>query len=127
MIERIADMPPGTVGFRASGAVSADDYRDVLEPDLQRAAEAGEIRLIYVIEGDLDMTMGAMAQDAKTGLGLAVGHHSAWKRMAVVTDVEWVDRAMRMFAWMVPGEFRTYPTSQLEDAKHWVSETADVR
>jgi SpoIIAA-like len=121
MIERIADMPSGTIGFRASGAVTADDYRSVLEPDLQQAAEAGEIRLLYMIDGDVDMTMGAVAQDAKTGLGTAIGHHSAWKRMAVVTDVEWVDRAMRAFGWMVPGEFRTFLTSDLEDAKRWVS------
>ncbi len=52
--------------------------------------------MLHVIDGDLDMSVGAMAQDAKNGLGWAVGHHSAWKRMAVVTDVEWVDRAMRM-------------------------------
>ncbi len=44
MIDKIADMPPGTVGFRASGEVTADDYRSVLEPDLQEGAEAGEIR-----------------------------------------------------------------------------------
>lgn len=121
MIERIADMPSGTIGFRASGQVSADDYRSVLEPDLKQAADAGEIRLLYVIDGDLDMTIGAMAQDARTGLGTAIGHHSAWKRMAVVTDVEWVDRAMHLFAWMVPGQFRTFPVSDLEDAKRWVS------
>jgi hypothetical protein len=28
---------------------------------------------------------------------------------------------MHAFAWMVPGEFRTFPTSELEDAKRWVS------
>jgi hypothetical protein len=54
-------------------------------------------------------------------LATAIGHHSAWKRMAMVTDVEWVDRAMHMFVWMIPGQFRVFPISELEDAKRWVS------
>ena len=43
MIERIEDMPSGTIGFRASGKLSVADYRDVLEPVLREAAESGEI------------------------------------------------------------------------------------
>lgn len=27
MVERIEEMPPGTVGFRASGKLTRDDYR----------------------------------------------------------------------------------------------------
>ena len=37
MIERIGDMPEGTVGFRANGKVTADDYKQVLEPGLLEA------------------------------------------------------------------------------------------
>jgi len=32
MIERIEDMPAGTVGLRASGRLTREDYRKVLEP-----------------------------------------------------------------------------------------------
>jgi hypothetical protein len=31
MIERMADMPAGTIGFRVSGDVTADDYRNGLD------------------------------------------------------------------------------------------------
>jgi hypothetical protein len=31
VVERIGDMPAGTVGFRASGKLSKADYLDVLE------------------------------------------------------------------------------------------------
>jgi len=31
--------------------------------------------------------------------------------------------SIRAFAWMVPGEVRTYPMSQLDEAKAWLSET----
>lgn len=64
MIELIAEMPAGTVGFHASGEVDADDYRDVLEPAFREAAESGEIRMLYILDGELEMSLGAMAQDA---------------------------------------------------------------
>lgn len=121
MIERIADVPAGCVGFRASGEVSADDYRQVLEPTLRDAAESGEIRMLFALDGDFEMDVGAMVQDAKTGLSLGIGHHSAWKRSAIVTDVEWIDRAMRLFAWMVPGELRVFSMAEVEQAKEWVA------
>ena len=47
MIKPISDMPDGTIGFRAHGAVTRDDYRDVLEPAMRAAAETGEIRMLY--------------------------------------------------------------------------------
>ena len=31
MIERMDDMPAGVIGLRASGKLTRDDYRDVLE------------------------------------------------------------------------------------------------
>lgn len=121
MIERIEGMPEGTVGFRASGEVSAEDYRAVLEPALREAAEAGEIRMLYAVDSEFSMDLGAMAQDAKVGLGLGVGHHSAWRRTALVTDVEWVRRAIHLFAWMAPGEVRVFPAAEVEGAKAWVA------
>src|SRR5215468_6273148 len=109
MIHQITEMPEGTIGFRAHGAVTRDDYRDVLEPALRGAAETGEIRLLFAMERDVEMKAGAMLEDAKTGLGLGIGHHSAWKRTAVVTDADWVANAMQMFAWMAPGDVRVFP------------------
>jgi hypothetical protein len=60
-------------------------------------------------------------RDVKTGLGLGIGHHSAWKRSAIVTDVDWVGKAYRMFAWMTPGEVKVYRLDQIEEAKNWVA------
>jgi hypothetical protein len=57
----------------------------------------------------------------KTGLGLGVGHHSAWRRSAIVTDVEWVAKAFRLFAWMTPGEVEVFGLDGLEDAKRWAA------
>jgi hypothetical protein len=121
MIERIDGMPPGTVGLRAAGKLTRDDYRDVLEPALAEAVESGEIRLVFALADFDGLEPGAWIEDAKTGLGAWVRHHSAWKRFALVTDVEWVAKAMRMFTWLTPGEAMVYGLDELEEAKRWVA------
>jgi hypothetical protein len=121
MIERIEDMPAGTIGFRASGKLTREDYREVLEPILHKAAESGEIRMLFELITFDGLEAAAWFDDIKTGLGLGIGHHSAWKRSAIVTDVEWVGKAYQMFAWMTPGEVRVCRLDELEDAKSWVA------
>jgi SpoIIAA-like len=121
MIERIDDMPPGTIGFRASGKLSREDYRDVLEPVLREAAESGAIRMVFQLTDFKGLEPAAWYQDIKTGLGLGVGHHSAWKRSAIVTDVEWVGKAFELFAWVTPGEVMVWGLDQLDQAKTWVA------
>ena len=121
MIERIDDMPAGTIGFRASGKLTRQDYRDVLEPSLRDAATAGEIRMVFVLTDFEGLEPAAWYEDIKTGLGFGVGHLSAWKRSAIVTDVDWIGRAFDLFAWMTPGEVRVYGLDELDDARTWVA------
>jgi hypothetical protein len=121
MIEEISGMPAGTIGLRASGKVSAGDYRTVLEPVLRSAVERGEpIRLLYVMADDTDYTPGAAVQDMKTGATLGVPHLSAWRKTALVSDAEWVKRVIHAFGWMMPGDLRTFPSSDIDEAKSWL-------
>jgi SpoIIAA-like len=120
VIERIEGMPTGTVGLQASGKLSRNDYREVLEPVLREAVDSGELRLVFVLTDFEGLEPGAWIEDVKTGLRVWVRDHSAWKRFALVTDVEWVAKAMRAFAWMAPGEVSVYRLDQLEEAKRWV-------
>ena len=121
MIEQIDDMLSGTIGFKADGKLTRDDYRTVLEPVLRGAAESGEIRMLFVLTSFDGLEPAAWFDDIKTGLGLGIGHHSAWKRSAIVTDVEWVGKAYKMFSWMTPGEVKVYGLDQLQAAKDWVA------
>ena len=122
MVERLADMPPGTIGFRAAGEIERADYDDVLAPELQRALEAGGgLRTLYVIEDLDEIEPGALWADAKLGFNLGVRHHEAWVRSAIVTDIEWMARATKLFAWMIPGEARVFPLGELDTAKAWVA------
>ena len=122
MIERLHGMPAGTVGFRAAGEIEDDDYEDVLVPELRRALESGGgLRTLYVIEDPDEIEPGALWADTKLGFDLGVRHHDAWVRSAIVTDIQWMARATRLFAWMIPGEARVFPLAELEQAKAWVA------
>ncbi len=121
MIERIEGMPAGTIGLRASCKLSKDDYREVLEPALREGVETGDLRLLFVLDDFDGLEHGAWVEDAKTGLRTWVRDHSAWKRFALVTDVEWVAKAMRMFAWMTPGEVGIYALAAEDEARAWVA------
>jgi SpoIIAA-like len=121
MVERIEDMPAGTIGFRSSGKLTRDDYRQVMEPALRDAAEAGEIRMLFELADFDGLEPAAWFDDVKLGLGIGVGHHSAWRRSAIVTDIEWVGKAFRLFAWMTPGEIEVFGLDQRDEARSWVA------
>ena len=122
MIEPLDDMPPGTIGFRATGHVTRDDYHDVLLPPMRAAAEAGDVRMVFAVgPGFEQLEPGALLEDSKVGLTLGMGHLRAWKRTAVVTDVEWIKKSIHMFTWLTPGEVHVFELDQLEDAKAWVA------
>lgn len=121
MLEKIADMPAGTIGFRASGKLTSEDYREVLAPTLREAVDSGEVRMLFVLSDFDELEPRAWIEDAKTGLELGFLKHSAWKRSAIVTDADWVSKAFRMFAWMAPGEVKVYGLDQEEEARAWVA------
>jgi SpoIIAA-like len=122
MIEQIADMPPGTVGFHASGDIRASDYEQVLRPRLKQALEAGAgLRTLYVVEDLDEVDPSALWADARLGYDAGIKHRDAWVRSAIVTDVEWMTRAARLFAWMIPGEARVVPLAELDQAKAWIA------
>jgi hypothetical protein len=74
VIERLTDMPPGTVGFRAAGEIEREDYDEVLVPALHGALEAGAgLRTLYVIEDLDEVEPGALWADAKLGFDLGAG------------------------------------------------------
>jgi len=115
-------MPAGTIGVRASGRVTGEEYAGVLLPLLREAADAGEIRLLFAIPPGFDrFDAGAIGQDLRVGISLGIGERHAWRRTAVVTDVDWIGRSVEMFTWLTPGEVRVFPLARLEDAREWVA------
>ena len=59
-----------------------------------------------------------MWADAKVGLE----HPSAWERIALVTDIDWLRSATHIFGFVMPGEVRVFTNAELPEAKKWVAE-----
>lgn len=124
MIEVLSDMPEGVVGIRVSGRITGEDLRGVT-PTMEQIVKTGEIRIVEVIASDYaGFGPGGLAADLKLGFGTLLGHHSAFKRIAVVTDKEWVAHTLHALAWMVPGELKLFNLGDLEHAKQWAAGSA---
>lgn len=121
MIEKIDGMPGRSVGLRASGKLTKEDYVEVLEPALSEAVASGEVRLLFVLESYDGLEWGAMPEDLKTGFRAWFREHKAWQKMAFVTDVEWIAKATRAFAWVAPGELKVFSLGEEDAARAWVA------
>jgi SpoIIAA-like len=124
MIEVLSDMPDGVVGIRVSGWLLGEDLR-TFKPVMDKLLSSGEIRIVEVIASDYEgLGRGGLAEDLKLGFGALFGHHSAFKRVAVVSDKEWVAHTLHALAWMVPGELAIFGLDELERAKQWAAGSA---
>jgi hypothetical protein len=117
MMQELTDLAAGVIGFEASGKLRAEDYRDVLLPAIERAAASGDLRIVIVIRDFDGLTPGALWQDLKMG----IEHMRGWKRIALVTDIEWMIHMTSMFGWMTPGEVKHFPLAELEAATSWAA------
>lgn len=121
MIEVLPDMPPGVTGIRVSGRLHGEDLRE-LRPEIDALLKTGEVRIVEVIAPDyVGFGPGGLAEDLKLGFGTVLPHHSAFKRIAVVSDKEWIAHTLHALAWLVPGELAVFGLDELERAKEWAA------
>lgn len=114
-------MPQGVTGIRVSGRLHGDDLRE-FKPAMEKLLKPGEIRIVEVVAPDYEgFGPGGLIEDLKLGLGALIQHHSAFKRIAVVSDEDWVAHALHAFGWMVPGELAVFSLDELERAKEWAA------
>lgn len=121
MIEVLSDVPEGVVGFRVSGRLAGNELREFTST-IKEALNDDELRIVEVIASDYEgFGPGGLAEDLKLGLGMLFQHHSAFKKIAVVTDQEWVAHTLHALAWIVPGEISLFGLDELDRAKVWAA------
>jgi hypothetical protein len=117
VIEILTDVPENVLALRASGKVTTEDYREKLIPELERRLETHDrIRVLYELGPEAEFSLGAMWEDLKADLR----HLSAFERIAMVSDVRWINAATRSFAWLFPCPVRIFPTADREAALSWL-------
>ena len=121
MIELLPDMPQGVIGIRASGRLRGDELRD-FKPKIEELLKTGEIRIVEVIGPDYEgFGPGGFVEDLKLGFGTVLPHHSAFKRIAIVSDKDWVAHVLHALAWMIPGDLAVFGLEELDRAKEWAA------
>ena len=121
MIEVLPDMPEGVTGIRVSGRVTGDALRE-FKSTMEQLLKTGEIRIVEVIAPDYEgFGPGGFVEDLKLGFGTVLPHHSAFRRIAVVSDKDWVAHVMHALAWLIPGELAVFGLDELERAKEWAA------
>ena len=98
MIEILPDMPEGVIGIRVSGRLLGEDLRE-FTPAMQELFKTGEIRIVEVIASDYEgFGPGGLVEELRLGFGALFQHHSAFKRIAVVFDKNWVSHPLHALA-----------------------------
>ena len=120
MIELMQDLPANVLGFSAHGKITGADYESTLIPAVEaKLKETAKVALLYHLGSDFQsFDAGAAWQDAKVGLM----HLTAWRRIGVVTDSDWLRGAVKAMGFMMPCPVKVFSNAELADAKKWVSE-----
>ncbi|MCJ7421258.1 STAS/SEC14 domain-containing protein [Sphingomicrobium astaxanthinifaciens] len=117
-IEVIEGLPRDVVAVRLVGLITAEDYRDGLEPLIEAAlADRERVKLLVEIGDDFaGFSPGAAVEDLRFGLRHA--RHVA--RLALVTDSGWIRAAARLFVPMWDIDSRLFGLAEREAAMAWV-------
>ena len=123
MIETLGSLPAGVLGFRGSAKISRDEYEEMMGPIYEALERGGPVNLLFVVADDFSgLDAGALWEDMKAGGSVGLKHRSAWRRMAVVTDKDWIRHASAAAGWLAPGELRIFDPAQQEEATAWLAE-----
>lgn len=102
------------IGLRANGKLTDQDYQEVLIPSLEALIKQhGQVRLLCFMDGEFKgLEAGALWDDAKFFLP----HKDDFEKMAIVGGPKWIELVMKLFAPLMKGDVKTFPTDQLPKA-----------
>jgi SpoIIAA-like len=122
MIELVTDLPAGVLGFRASGRMTREEYREIMTPIYATLERGEKLNIYFELANDFDgLDLGALWEDMKAAGSVGLKHRAAWQRMALVTDKKWIKHAAAVAGPLAPGELRLFPTNEKNAAKSWIA------
>lgn len=125
MLTLIDGLPDHVIGIRITDKLRAEDYEKQLIPLInERLEKHRKLDFLCCIDGEWKgMEAGAVWQDLRLGLG-RIGH---WARLAIVSDIGWMENAVKLFGVFSPGELRHFDGDDYDEARDWVCESARAR
>ncbi len=119
MIEILQGYPDEVLAISGAGRITADDYRNVLAPEVERRiARHGSVRILYYL-GPKYQSFSSSAVWSDILFGLS--NWSRFGRVALVTDVEWIRASASFFMPFFRGDLRVFGARELNAASAWIS------
>lgn len=127
MIEQLTGFAPSVLAFRFVGKITRADYEQVLVPAIRASIERGGDIGVYceLGEGFEGYDASGLWADVKTGFKYYFSHMSAWKKIALVTDLEWIAHFVALFGWMTTCELELFSVAERQAAQHWIETGAE--
>lgn len=113
--------PNNVIVINTVGEVSDKDYEEVLLPAIKnRLQQHDDVRLLFVFGFEFkDFDTDALWGD----LLLGINDLSNIKKLAVVSNLKWIEKGIKLFSIFIPASVRFYNEEKFMEAKAWVSET----
>jgi len=114
----LGGFPADVLAVEANGTIDHDAYANELIPAIEaKIAAEGRVKMLYILGPGFEaFTTGAMVEDSKVGFL----HLADFARVAVVSDVAWINAGVRLFAPMIPCPVRAFRSTDLAGAKDWI-------
>lgn len=124
MITLIPDVPENVAAFKASGEITKEDFENLVIPHVKAKVNTfDELNYLFYIDTDLDQfTVGAWMKDILVGLK----NLTKWNRAAIVTDKKFVQNFTEVFSVLMPGEFKSFPQDDVENALYWCANGNEI-
>jgi SpoIIAA-like len=122
VIEPVSDLPSGVIGFRASGKITRDEYREMMKPIYAALERSEKLNIYFELDDDFGgLDLGALWEDMKAAGSVGLKHRSSWQKMALITDKDWIRHAAAVFGPLAPGELRIFDPHERDQGKDWIT------
>jgi hypothetical protein len=120
MVVLLNEFPDHVAAYKATGAISQEEYEEVVMSRVDEVASRYErINFLVYLETDMsNYSIGAFLKYLK----VSFEHFTKWNRMAIITDEKWLRSSYEVIGILVHGTIKTYVLKDFEAAKQWVSE-----
>jgi hypothetical protein len=119
MIEKLPESSGNILGFRIRGKLTEADYREHLDPEIEKTMkEYPKMKIVWVMEDFKGWTIGGAWEDFLLGTKF-----SAFEKMAMVIDEswdEWMTPLFKTFSTLIRIELRFFRKERLAEAWEWI-------
>lgn len=120
MIKPLKNTPDTLIAFVASNEVTKEDFEKVISPAVNDLVKRTN-KLNYLIVVDTPLKNFATGEWMREAM-IKLNKLNKWNRSAIVSDSIGIRFFTELFGKVVPGEFRGFSHSELNQAINWASE-----